>query len=286
MMRLRAFTFGLLLILAGCTPYYSVYWGDWSEWDEWKPAGTSDQRPLTITSEPPGCHVFIDGRLQGSTPLELTISYPLLRSERKRQKYQYTESNWSFEWLILHRGDRPNSTKVIDSETEERAALESANHNLVLKKEGYRSASRSVSLDDSSAHFILKRKPCLSFNIRVEDKCQLSAAQKIYDTLFRKKYSKDIKPEELKTLFESEPLLGELFLLPVRKSAGCSILESELVIQNDQTKLNIFILDAEGRTAAKASSVFKTAVEREEFLKSLKDEIRSGVSTAYEALQK
>lgn len=261
-----------LLLLTGCAPSYTVYWGAWSEWSEWKPTGHTETRLLAITSDPPKCEAFINGKFEGTTPLGAALSYPVLLSQRERKKYQKTHSNPTLEWIVLSKGDKPGTTKAVDSEKEQQTTLKSLPYNLVVKKEGYRTAFKAVSLEDSSAHFVLKPKPCLFPHIKVDNKYELSTAQKLHDTIFGKKYAKDISPEEIRTILEAENNLKEVFTFSAKK-AGCHQLSYELTIRNAETNLNITILDSKGEIVSQTSSTFKTAFERKEFLSDLSREI-------------
>ena len=273
-----------LFLLTGCAPSQTVHWGGWSGWSEWKPTEKSETRNLKITSEPLNCEIFINDRLAGSTPLDATLPYTILQSEREQKKYQTTHSNWSLEWLLLGKGDKPGTSKVIDSEKEVRNSLKSVTYKIVVKREGYRPSSKLVSLSDSYAHFILKEKLCLFFNsIRVENKFELSVAQKIHDSLFGKKYAKDINPKEIQPILEAEKHFKELFNFSTKKD-GCDALNSELIIRNEHTDLNITILDNKGGSVAKTSSRFKTSFERDEFLSDLKKEIDKETYKIYRSL--
>ena len=272
-----------LLLLTGCVSQ-TVHWGAWSGWSEWKPTEKSETRNLKITSEPLNCEIFINDRLAGSTPLDATLPYTILQSEREQKKYQTTHSNWSLEWLLLGKGDKPGTSKVIDSEKEIHNTLKSMTHKVVVKREGYRPASKFVSQNDSFAHFILKEKLCLFFNnIKVEDESKLSVTQKIYDAIFKKKYEKAIKPEDLQNMLESDKHFKELFIFSGKKG-GCNWLNSELIIRDDYTVLSVTVLDGKGSSIVEASSRFKTGFERDGFLSDLKKEIDKEAYKIYRTL--
>jgi len=261
-----------LFLLTGCVSQ-TAYWGGWSEWSEPNTTSKSEVRTLRITSEPANSKVYIDGRFEGVTPLTVSLSYPVIESERKRNKYQMTRSNWSPGWIIFRRGDRPGSREIIDSEKEAQNSLKNIRHRIAVKREGYRTAYKFLSHDDSYAHLILKEKLCLFFNnIRVEDESSLSVTQKIYDTLFKKKYKKDVKPEDLQNILESNEHFKEIFNLS-RKKEDCNALNCKLTIHNDYTDLGITILDGKGNEVAESSSRFETSFERDDFLSNLRREI-------------
>jgi len=253
----------LLLLLTGCAPQ-SSYWGDWSEWGRWKDTGKSESRTLRITSEPTNSKAYIDGKFEGSTPLTVSLSYPVIGSERKRCEYR--------------------GRKVIDSEKDVRSSLKGASHRVTVKRRGYRPAYKLISHDDSFAHLILKEKLCLFFNnILVEDESGRSFAQKLYDFVFRKKYKKYVKPGYLKKVFGSNKHFKELFIFS-GKNKGCNALNCKLVIRNDYTDLSIAIIDGSGSEFAESSSRFKTSFERDEFLSDLGREIDKGTYKIYRTL--
>lgn len=261
-----------LFLLTGCVSQ-SVYWGDWSEWSKWNTTNKSESRTLNITSDPTNSKVYIDGRLEGSTPLTVSLSYPILKSERKRNKY-----------LLLRRGNRPGRRKIIDSEKEAQNSLKKIRHRIAVKRKGYMTAYKFLSHDDSYAHLILKEKLCLFFNsIRVKDESSLSVTQKIYDTLFKKKYKKDVKPEDLQNILESNEHFKELFNLS-RKKEDCNALNCKLVIRNDYADLGITILDGKGNEVAESSSRFKTSFERDDFLSDLRRKIDKASYKIHRAL--
>ena len=272
-----------LFLLTGCISQ-SVYWGDWSEWSKWDTTNKSESRTLRITSDPTNSKVYIDGRFEGSTPLTVSLSYPVLKSERKRNKYQQTRSNWSPGWLLLRSGDRPGSREVIDSEKEAQNSLKKIKHRIALKRRGYMTAYKFLSHDDSYAHLILKEKLCLFFNnIRVKDESRLSVTQKIYDTLFKNKYKKDVEPEDLQNILGTNKHFKEIFNLS-RKKDNCNALNCKLTIHNDYTDIGITILDGKGSEVAESSSRFDTSFERDDFLSDLRREIDKEAYKIYRTL--
>lgn len=272
-------------LLAGCVSK-NAYWGGWSSWSEWKDTGNSESRAVTVTSEPLKAGLYVDERFEGLTPLTVSLSYPVLESEMKRHKYETTRYNATPSWLLLREGDRPGSSKVVDSERKTRNMIRNETHNVVVKKEGYRDASKLVAREDSSAHIILKQKPCLFFNnTSVENESQLTAAQKMYDAFFHKKYAKDVKPEDLQNVLESNKHLKSLFTF-TGKREGCNRLDSKLTIHDDQTDLSISISDGRGNDVARTSSKFKTPFERAQFLPDLRDQIDKEVYKIYMSLIK
>ena len=282
-MFLKLFTLCLFL-LTGCASFQTVHWGAWSEWSEWKNTKKSETRTFRITSEPPNCEAFVNDKLAGLTPLDTPLSYPILQSERQRKKYQTTHSNWSPEWLILNKGDKPGTSKVVDSEKEDRYQPKAVTHEIVVKKQGYRTASKSVSIEEPSANFVLKEKPCLYVNnVAVTDNSELSVAQKLYETVFGKKYAKDIKLEEVREILISEKHLQEIFNFSAVKG-NCDSLNCDLAIGNEYTDMRVTILNSEGKTVAEASSRFKTGFERKEFFSGLKTEVGKGFYNIYKTL--
>jgi hypothetical protein len=252
-----------LFLLTGCA-LPSPYWGNWSEWSGWRHTRKSESRTLKITSEPTNSKVYINERFEGSTPLTVNISYPVLKSERKRCKYR--------------------GRKVIDSEKDVRDSLKSATHKVTVKRRGYRPAYKLISHDDSYAHLILKEKLCLFFNnIRVEDESERSFAQKVYDSIFTKKYKKKVELGYLLKIFGSNKHFKDIFIFSGRKK-GCNALDCKLVIRNDYTDLGIVILDDKGNEVAESSSKFKTSFERDEFLSDLGREIDKGTYKIYRTL--
>ena len=272
-----------LFLLTGCISQ-SVYWGDWSEWSKWNTTNKSESRTLRITSDPTNSKVYIDGRFEGSTPLTVSLSYPVLKSERKRNKYQQTRSNWSPGWLLLRRGDRPGSREIIDSEKEAQNSLKKIRHRIAVKRQGYMTAYKFLSHDDSYAHLILMEKLCLFFNnIRVKDESSLSVTQKIYDTLFKKKYKKDVKPGDLRDILGTNKRFREIFIFSGKKK-DCNALNCKLTIHNDYTDLGITILDGKGNEVAESSSRFKTSFERDDFLSDLRRKIDKASYKIHRAL--
>ena len=272
-----------LLLLTGCVSQ-TVHWGAWSEWGEWKDTGNSESCAVTVTSEPLKAGVYVDEKFEGFTPLTVSLSYPVLESEMKRHKYETTRYNATPAWLLFREGDKPGSSKVVDSERKTRNMIKNVTHNVVVRREGYRDASKLVTREDSSAHLVLKQKPCLFFNnTSVENESQLTVVQKMYDALFQKKYAKDVKPEDLQNVLQSDKHLKSLFTF-TGKREGCNRLDSKLTIRDDHTDISITISDGKGNDVARGSSKFTTPFERAQFLSDLRDQVDKEAYKIYMSL--
>jgi hypothetical protein len=176
------------------------------------------------------------------------------------------------------------SSLVVDSEKETRNMVKTVAHEIILKRDGFMPASKLASMDDSSAHFVLKEKLCLFFkNVKVVNESELSLPQKMYDAVFKQKYSKDVKPGWLKDVFESDARFKEVFTVS-RSWRSCNVLDCELVIRSEYTDLSVTVLDGRGRDVLRTSSRFKTGFEREEFLSVLQKEIGEQAQKIYRAL--
>lgn len=275
-----------LLFLTGCAPVsQSIYWGQWSDWTEWKNTEKIETRRLAITSLPSNSSIYIDDKFKGTTPLRVNLSYAVLESKKERKKYKATETNYTPNWILFGKGDRPGSRQIIDSEKDIRVSLKNT-YRLVVKNKGYIPGYKIISHDDTKANFILKKQFCLFFkDMKIIDETKLSATQKIYDALYKKKYSKDIKPEELKKIFKAKETFRELFIFS-KDNEGCSSLNCQLVIRDDYTNMNISILDAKGGSILTRSSSFKTGPERAHFLSALKNHISKETENIHKTLNK
>ena len=115
------------------------------------------------------------------------------------------------------------------------------------------------------------------------DESKPSVAQRMYDVLFKKKYKKEVKPEALQAILESNKHFKEVFNFSKTKRK-CNSLNCELTIRNDYTDLSIMIFDSRGNDIVNSSSRFKTGFERAEFLSDLKREINKEAYEIYKTL--
>lgn len=266
-----------LFLLTSCVSK-TVYWGAWSEWSEWKNTARREVRSLRISSEPSNSKVYVNDKFEGFTPLTIKLSYPVLESKRRRNKYQRTHYNTTPGWLLLSQGDKPGTRKIIDSEKEFRDSIQDKKYEIIVRREGYRHGHKSISQNDSNAHFVLKKKTCLSFKLlKVENNTRLSTTQKLHDFIFKKRYNKEVTIGYLKNAFLSNTKFKEFFN-PSQRSAGCYNLDSLLMINNDFTVLDVKLLDAQNKILASSSSRFNTSFERDEFLSVLKKEIDKSIN--------
>jgi hypothetical protein len=206
----------------------------------------------------------------------------VLESQRFREKVAYTETNASPEWLLFSKGDRPGTSKVVDTERETRTSLRNVGHELVLRKAGFRPVRKLVGPGQESCSFTLVKKPCLYLDVSVIDESRLTVAQNMYDTVFGKKYSKSASGQDVQALFQSSRELGDAFNISESRT-GCELLSCSLVIRNDFSSLEVRIVDGNGKSSFKNLQQFRTGVERDEFLSGLKREAAVQCVNIYKA---
>ena len=280
-MRFRLIIF-LAFFLSGCIGQ-TTYWTDWLDWQDWKQTKKTKAQPLKVTSEPSQSRVYIDGIFMGVTPLAGHAKYPLLESERFKYQYKQTNYNTSLNWMLFRRGDRPGRTVRINSQREAKNKPKDIPHKIEVKREGYRPSYKTISLGENSAHLVLQEKPCLIFNIEIDNRSELSFAQALHDFIFTDKFSKKIKPKALKRLFLSNPNFRDTFKFS-KKDDSCNKLNCKMAVENEYTQLNISLSDEKNSEISGRTYRFKTGYETDEFLSELKNRISQESARIYRIL--
>jgi len=274
----------LIIMIAGCGISHNVYWGDWQEWELSGDESLKESRSVRVESYPDDASVHLNGSYMGRTPLNISIEYPVLVSERKKYKYQEVASNNTLSYNLLKIGERPGSRRVIDTDTETRREPKDISRHINVRKDGYVSASKTISLDDTSIFIRLKKKLCIHFSsIEVENNIKLRLTEWVHDFLFKNKFTKEVTPEKLKKYFLENRDFNDLFVTS-DDIKGCHSLSSKLTIMRDYSVLDMRISEPKGSLAFNDSTKFSTGQETSDFLKNLKMEINSEARKIYHRL--
>jgi PEGA domain-containing protein len=278
--------FLFLFFLAGCGVSHKVYWGDWEAWQPGKDSGGTEVRQLNISSEPYEAEVYINNTFYGTTPINVSLHYPVIVSERKKYKYKEVTSNRTFMYGMFGTGEKPGSRRAIGSETDTMASIENISHNVTVKKKGYVSCSQSVSKHDTSVFFELERQLCLFFDeFKVENSIKLGVTQWIHDLLFKDRFKKEVTPAKLKKYFKNNKNCKDLFVYS-KEQTGCYSLSCFLIIRNDNSILTTNLRSPERTIVVDDSVRFSTGRETDDFLENLENRIGSESSKIYYMLKK
>jgi len=169
---LRLAAIVLCLLMVGCQTTESYYMGSYKSWSNWKERGTQS-RTISITSEPSGASIYVDGRYRGRTPGRISLDYPLLQRTRTRdQKRKYLSggenlvndlvSIASFDTIRVY--NRPHVQKVGQEEQRETKSG-SAKYTITIRKDGYLPKSMRIEVSSgrpSTKHFLLSKKPSIA----------------------------------------------------------------------------------------------------------------------------
>jgi hypothetical protein len=242
-----------------------TYWGGWEPWGEWYEAENAELVFVTITSDPSGAQVLVNGNSVGNTPLILKLKVPVLMSRRHRYQYQETIPGWS---EPFHQEGNAWASKI-SSESEERYKSGSRTYVVELRKEGCFSMERSFSVSGTaSLHFTLERKPTLFIKgFRVKDNVKLSWAEHLYDLIYGKRFAADTSKFKNinKNYLDTKPLT-EYFVISPDENSDYS-LEGEIIIEKKITEIRIALIDKEGRPVTTRRTSMETKNIRDLYLK-------------------
>ena len=243
------------ILLISCS-YTKRIEGDWGPWGGWKQAGTTESRNIHINSKPDGARVYINDTLAGDTPIMLSLPLPILKSERTKTDYEsYTPG--VIEYFLLF--SRPK-TSAVSSEKGERTRTGSQTYLVEVRKEGYLSTKRTISVPEtSSSEFILRKKALLYMKpFAVINNVTLSAAEKLYDLIYGRRFAIDIsRLKEVDKKYLNPQILREAFEITDDKN-GDYIFEGEIVIGKKTTEIRMVITDNGGKPIATQRTSMET----------------------------
>jgi hypothetical protein len=263
----------IISFLFGCSTT-RTYWAGWQNWSKWEPTGRAESQAVTVTSKPKGASVYVDGAFMGDTPITLSLSYPVLRSERK--KYRYEQFKPGMVASIL--GTR-SSHSVISSKKQERCKPDGKSYLVEVRKQGYSLARKRISVPETSrVSFLLKRKPTLLIQkFKVKNNIKLSFFEKLYELLYENRFSVNpAKLEGIEKRFFTSRKVGEVFktttsqkadyVLKVKIEAGKELIEIKAEITDKSG-----ILVTQRKTSLKTKDVNRLGQEAERLICSIID---------------
>jgi len=234
------------ILLISCS-YTSRSVGNWGPWSDWRQEGATESRNIVVTSQPDGAKVYLNGILTGNTPATLFLPYPILKSERARTHYD-SFTPGAIEYLLLF--SRPK-TSPASSEREKRVKPGSQTYLVEVRKQGYLSTKRSISVPEtSSSEFFLRKKALLYMKpLAVRNNVTLSAAEKLYGLIYGR-FAVDIsRLKEIDNKYLDPQILREAFEITGDKN-GDYIFEGEIVVGRKTTEIRMVITDNSGKPIA------------------------------------
>ena len=247
--------FFFISFLSACSTT-RMYWGDWRNWTGWEATGKMESQVVSINSTPEGAKVYVDGTLKGDTPISLSLSYPMLRSERLRYKYEQVKPGLLESFL----GTRP-STSTIDSQNEERSKAASRTYIIEVRKESFSLAKKTISVPDTGeVNFLLKNKPNLLIKkFLLKNNIKLSFFEKLYELLYENRFSVDIaKFEGIEKQFFKSTKVKEVFETTTNRKGVDYELEGDVVIGREFIEIKTTITDKSGSLITQQSACLET----------------------------
>jgi hypothetical protein len=239
------------LTLFGCT-YSRTSWGDWNSWGEWKQTGNSEHQMVQVTSNPAGAEIYVDGNLIGTTPATINFNYPIVKSERIKYQYE-TKVPGVLEHFLLA---QQTTTSKVSSEKEEQFKTASKSYAVEIRKEGYLPGKAVVKIPGNNhLTLTLREKPVFAIRkITVTNNFKLTLAEKVYETLYGKRYSVNTNRFEN---VKRQAFSSEAFDNPFGKSPDY-YLEGEVDIQRGTTEITLMLTNREGKIITTKTATIET----------------------------
>lgn len=231
----------LFFFLSSCT-YTTRQAGEWSGWGNWQQTGSRESQTVTINSRPVGARIYVDGSPAGETPATINLSYPVLRAERTKPKYERKVPGVLEHFLLAQQ----TTTSTISTQREEKSSTGTKTYTVEVRKEGYVPARASITLPgNNNLEFTLREKPVFApKTFTVKNNFRLTMPERIYELLYGKRFSPDLSKFGSAKSMLSSP---EAFENPLGRDAEYFI-GGEIDIQRGNTEVTVTLTDRTGKT--------------------------------------
>ncbi|MFH1332441.1 MAG: PEGA domain-containing protein, partial [archaeon] len=226
----------ILFLVVGCATT-QTRWGEWQNYGHWYPAGNACTK-VSVKSYPDGATVYVNGVFKGRTPLDINLSYPILKSEDTKIQYEISPRG-------LFSGP---SQRKIGEQKQEKTKIESKSYRVEFREEGFISAVRTVTVPETKeVEVILKTKPILQVNnFSIRNSSTRSAAQQAFDAVLFKAFKVETAQDVIHRNHLNAKMISEVFVITSDCKNADYVLNGEVVVQNRDTTLWMYLVTRKG----------------------------------------
>jgi len=238
----------ILFLVVGCATT-QTRWSEWQNYGYWYPSGKNSVK-VSVKSDPVGAAVCVNGTFHGRTPLDIELSYPILKSEDTKIQYEIVPGGLF----------SPPSQRKIGEQRKEVTKTESKSYRVEVRKEGFISAVRTVTVPETKeVSVILNRKPLLQVNnFSIKNNSTRSAAQKAFDAVLFKAFKVETAQDVIHKNHLNAKMISEVFIITPDCKKADYVLNGEVVVQNRDTTLWMYLVTRKGVPVVSKNTVISS----------------------------